>query len=101
MDAVLTTRNVYSLADFSLSPFFRRQWSSIYETVQDCRPSRNKLMRLYIKQMPKQERPILGVDHTAWVRLHSDFRYMVKNLSSMTLRLGGKLLKPLKWRMSS
>jgi hypothetical protein len=28
-------------------------------------------MRLYIKQMPKQERPILGVDHTAWVRLHS------------------------------
>lgn len=25
MDAVLTTRHAYSLADFSLSPFFRRQ----------------------------------------------------------------------------
>jgi hypothetical protein len=29
-DAVLTTGNVYSLADFSLSPFFRRKWPSIY-----------------------------------------------------------------------
>jgi hypothetical protein len=29
-DAVLTTRNVYSLAEFSLSPFFRRKWPSIY-----------------------------------------------------------------------
>jgi hypothetical protein len=28
-------------------------------------------MRLYIKQMPRQERPVLGVDHTAWVRLHA------------------------------
>ena len=70
-DAVLTTRNVYSLAEFSLSPFFRRKWSSIYEALQDCRPNRNKLMRLYIKQMPSQERPVLAVDHTAWARLHS------------------------------
>jgi hypothetical protein len=70
-DAVLTTRNVYSLAEFSLSPFFRRKWPSIYEALQDCRPNRNKLMRLYIKQMPSQERPVLAVDHTAWARLHS------------------------------
>jgi hypothetical protein len=62
MDAVLTTRNVYSLADFSLSPFFRRKWpTSIYEALQDCRPNRNKLMRLYIKQIPAQERPVLAV----------------------------------------
>lgn len=70
-DAVLTTRNVYSLAEFSLSPFFRRKWPSIYEALQDCRPNRNKLMRLYIKQMPSQERPVLAVDHTAWARLDS------------------------------
>jgi hypothetical protein len=71
MDAVLTTRNVYSLADFSLSPFFRRKWPSIYEALQDCRPNRNKLMRLYIKQIPAQERPVLAIDHTAWTRLSS------------------------------
>lgn len=28
-------------------------------------------MRLYIKQMPLQERPVLAVDHTTWARLHS------------------------------
>lgn len=70
-DAVLTTRNAYSLAEFSLSPFFRRKWPSIYEALQDCRPNRNKLMRLYIHQMPAQGRPILAVDHTVWTRLHS------------------------------
>ncbi|MBD2146478.1 hypothetical protein H6F45_15075, partial [Sphaerospermopsis sp. FACHB-1194] len=37
-DAILLTRNAYSLADLSLSPVFRRKWSSIYETTQDTRP---------------------------------------------------------------
>ncbi len=52
-DAVMLTRNVYCLADFSLCPVFRRRWLSIYEALQDCRPQRHKLMRLYIEQMPK------------------------------------------------
>jgi hypothetical protein len=68
MDAVLLTRNAYSLAELSLSPIFRRQWSSIYEALQDTRPQRNKLMRLYIKQMSQQQRIILAGDHTAWSR---------------------------------
>jgi hypothetical protein len=29
-DAILLTRNVYNLADLSLSPVFRRKWPSIY-----------------------------------------------------------------------
>ena len=29
-DAILLTRNVYSLGDLSMYPVFRRQWSSIY-----------------------------------------------------------------------
>ncbi len=49
MDAVLTTRTAHSLADFSLSPLFQRQWPSTYESLQDCRPNRSKLMELYIK----------------------------------------------------
>jgi hypothetical protein len=40
MDAVLLTRNAYSLADLSLSPVFRRKWSSLYEAIQDSRPYR-------------------------------------------------------------
>ena len=30
MDAILLTRNAYSLADLSLSPVFRWKWPSIY-----------------------------------------------------------------------
>lgn len=67
-DAILLTRNVYSLADLSLSPVFRRRWPSIYEAIQDTRPDREKLMKLYIKQIPTQKRVLLAGDHTAWSR---------------------------------
>ncbi|MEG4208408.1 NF041680 family putative transposase [Microcoleus sp. Pol7_A1] len=67
-DAILLTRNVYSLADLSLSPVFRRKWSSIYEALQDSRPQRQKLMQLYIKQIPAEARPLLAGDHTNWSR---------------------------------
>jgi hypothetical protein len=67
-DAILLTRNVYSLADLSLSPVFRRKWSSIYEALQDSRPQRQKLMQLYIKQIPAEGRPLLAGDHTNWSR---------------------------------
>ncbi|HEY9836882.1 MAG TPA: NF041680 family putative transposase [Vampirovibrionales bacterium] len=67
-DAILLTRHADSLADLSLSPVFRRQWSSVYEALQDCRPSRQKLMKLYIEQIPTDVRPILAIDHTSWSR---------------------------------
>src|SRR4028119_1294329 len=67
-DAILLTRNVYTLADLSLSPVFRRKWRGIYEALQDSRPQRQKLMHLYIKQIPAQGRPLLAGDHTAWSR---------------------------------
>lgn len=67
-DAILLTRNIYSLADLSLSPVFRRKWPSIYEALQDSRPQRQKLMQLYIKQIPVEGRPLLAGDHTNWPR---------------------------------
>lgn len=66
MDAILLTRNAYSLGDLSMCPVFRRQWSSIYETTQDTRPQRNKLMGLYSQNIPKSGRIILAGDHTTW-----------------------------------
>jgi hypothetical protein len=72
MDAVMTTRNASCLAEFSLSPLFNRQWSSIYEALQDCRPDRKKLMELYQKQLEQQvpatEHILVALDHTAWGR---------------------------------
>lgn len=44
-DAILLTRNVYCLAELSLSPVFL--W-----------PQPEKLMQLYIKQIPTVERPL-------------------------------------------
>jgi hypothetical protein len=38
MDAVLITRSVYSFVELSVSPVFRRQWSSIYSALSDGNP---------------------------------------------------------------
>ncbi len=72
MDAVLVTRNVYSFAELSLSPLFRRKWPSLYEAISsrsasrrdDCRPNRHKLMKLYLREIPTNQRPIIAGDHT-------------------------------------
>lgn len=69
MDAVLVTRSVYSFAELSLSPVFRRKWPSLYEAIEDCQPHRRGLMKLYINEIPKDERIILAGDHTAYPRL--------------------------------
>ena len=70
-DAVMTTRHVSCLGDFALDPLFRREWSSVYEALQDCSPDRSKLMQLYIQQMSQVERPVLAIDRTAWLRPHA------------------------------
>jgi hypothetical protein len=70
---VLTTKKADSLADFSLSPLFRRQWSSTYESLQDCRPNRNKLMNRYLKEVEISNASYMtvAIDHTANPRLDS------------------------------
>lgn len=65
---IMTTRNVSCLAELSLSPLFRRKWSSTYEALEDSRPNRNKLMKRYVEEMPSSEYVLLGIDHTAWGR---------------------------------
>ena len=68
----MTTRNAACLAEFSLNPLFNRQWSSVYEALQDCRPDRKKLMLLYLEQLQKEAPPkehiLVAIDHTAWGR---------------------------------
>ncbi len=51
MDAVLVTKNIYSFAELSLSPVFRRKWPSLYEALDDCHPKAHKLMRLYLSEV--------------------------------------------------
>ncbi len=68
-DAVIQMRQIQSFVELSCAPAFRRKWSSAYEALQDGRPDRAGLMRLYLEQMGWEKRFILAGDHTAWERL--------------------------------
>jgi hypothetical protein len=69
MDAVLTSRSVSSLAEFSLSPLFRRQYASVYKVLQNGLVPRQTLMKECIKYLPTSGVVVLAGDHTAWSRL--------------------------------
>lgn len=47
---------------------FRRTWSSLYAGLRHNRPSRGKLLKLDIEQIPTEARPLLAGDHTNWSR---------------------------------
>ena len=51
MDAVLATPAVNSFAELALAPVFRRRWASLYEALQDGRPDRDALLRLYVQHL--------------------------------------------------
>ena len=70
MDAVLTSRSVSSFAELSLSPVFRRSWSSLYKVLERSEPCPLELLKRYGQHVERpKERPLLLVgDHTAWPR---------------------------------
>ena len=68
-DAVLVTPAVNSFAELACAPVFRRRWASLYAALQDGRPDRAALLRLYVQQLPAGGRMLLAGDHTAWPRL--------------------------------
>ncbi|VEP14852.1 conserved hypothetical protein [Hyella patelloides LEGE 07179] len=68
-DAAILTRSPESLAELSLSPVFRRKWHSTYEALEDCNPSREKMMAIMSQQIVAlNQRPLLVGDHSAWFR---------------------------------
>jgi len=73
MDAVLTTKSIQSFAELCLSPLFKRKWPSLYEAIEDVRPQRDELMKLYINEIPdiQEKRVIVAGDHTPWSRLYA------------------------------
>jgi len=67
-DAVIATPAAQSFVSLSSSDYFRRKWSSAYEALQDGRPKREELMKLYSQYVNLEKRPMLAGDHTAWPR---------------------------------
>jgi len=67
-DAILLMPSIQSFAELSCSLSFRRKWSSAYEALQDGRPNRQELLKIFLQYLSLQERPTLAGDHTAWPR---------------------------------
>jgi hypothetical protein len=85
MDSVMTTRNASCLAEFSLSPWFRRKWSSVYEALQDSRPNRNKLMRRYIQEIDSSEYVLLAIDMLVVLELTTGIASLNKDYTELCL----------------
>lgn len=70
MDAVLTTPSSPSFVQFSLSPLFRRRWSSVYKALLNLRLGPNRLMAFLLPFLPQTtDSPLLvAIDHTSWPR---------------------------------
>src|SRR5215472_9100861 len=64
-DALLTETQAHSFPELSLSPFFERQWPSLYEAFEDGRIDQEKLRAVFASHAPhpqEQGRMWLGID---------------------------------------
>lgn len=67
-DAVLTTPQITSPVALSLSPCFRRQWSSVFDALSDGELERAALRRVLFQTAPGDPQPLWVIDHTLWSR---------------------------------
>ena len=56
------------LQNYHSHQFSEESGKRVYEALDDCRPNRQKLMKLYLAEIPTQKRPIIAGDHTPWPR---------------------------------
>ena len=66
MDSLLLSDHPRSFAELSLSPVFRRQWSSLYDAVGRGRQDEERLARLLVDQVPGQGVQVFPLDTTMW-----------------------------------
>ena len=71
IDALLSETPARSFAELSLSPFFVRQWPSLYQALQEASVDRVALQRLfcaYVRLPGAGERLLLGIDASSIAR---------------------------------
>src|ERR1035437_4149765 len=74
VDSMLTGPGARSFAELSLSPAFKRKWSSAYEVFDDAEIDRQALQRLFLRAIPPRSpgaRLVLAADATPIVRAES------------------------------
>ncbi len=75
-DALVSESQARSLPELSLSVFFERQWSSVYEALQDGRINVERLRKVFVEALieskPTDEPIWLGIDSSGMQRLEAD-----------------------------
>jgi hypothetical protein len=65
IDALATETSAQSFVELSLSPYFERQWPSLYEAFEDGRIDPHRLQEVFVRYLPtpeKGKRLLLGID---------------------------------------
>lgn len=74
VDALLTETQAHSFPELTLSPYFQRRWSSLYEAFEDGRIDHQQLGQVFAKYAPwpsSSERLWLGIDASSIQRPES------------------------------
>jgi hypothetical protein len=66
MDALLANIGVQSYVELTLSPLFRRGWSSGYAAVEDGRQNTEQLREVFCQQVPATGVQVFPLDTTVW-----------------------------------
>ena len=101
-DALLTETPARSLAELSLSPFFERHWSSLYEAFQDGVIDRDDLQKLFAEYAPapkEGERLVVGGDASSILRIESKTARDRTYVHASNLPQGVKPVRP-GWQFS-
>lgn len=70
IDAILTSNQIRSFAELSLSPLHRRKWSSAYAALKNGQQDRDYLSLLFIHHLPREPVQVFALDASKWV--HAD-----------------------------
>lgn len=101
-DALLTETRARSLAELSLSPFFQRQWPSLYEAFQDANIDRGALLDVFAQHTPRpaqDERLVVGGDASSILRVQSPTARDRTYVHASNLPEGTKPVRP-GWQFS-
>jgi len=66
VDALLLSPAIWSFPELSLSPAFRRKWSSAYTAIEDGGQDQAWLEECFLEQVPQSGRQVFSLDGTDW-----------------------------------
>ena len=66
LDALIERSHADCAAEISMSPLFRRKWSSLYKAIEKGGVNEETLATLFIDQVPKTDVQVYPLDSTMW-----------------------------------